>query len=348
MKRDYQKFKPELNLSELAFRLRWSAAAERAATHPHEIAEQDIDGLTVLHWVCCNHPPLRLLRAFAEQTVHFQRAACLQDVNGMTPLLCACACQAPTTVIAFLARACPAAVSILDAEGWSVLHYVASLGKGQYERVRFLSSTLLKLSPGLATMRDHGRRTPLQSLCSQYSRELRRLYHRYHENPEMNEEMHKLWSVILMLVNGMSNSVNKSIVRRLLEVPDCPEELAMMSVRIEARDLDTPDENGNTALHLALEAKAELFASFMLDEKPTISARNSHNETPLCVARRQFDGWRKIHLDLLEAFPEAVPSSQMNVVLYPFLLERIDGCHNTIFRLLKETPCLFGNSAGHR
>eukprot|EP00428_Durinskia_dybowskii_P087508 CAMPEP_0170439688 /NCGR_PEP_ID=MMETSP0117_2-20130122/45921_1 /TAXON_ID=400756 /ORGANISM="Durinskia baltica, Strain CSIRO CS-38" /LENGTH=79 /DNA_ID=CAMNT_0010700033 /DNA_START=32 /DNA_END=268 /DNA_ORIENTATION=- len=79
MKRDYQQYKPELNLSELAFRLRWSAAAERASTHPHEIAEQDIDGLTVLHWVCCNHPPLRLLRAFAEQTEHFQRAACLQD-----------------------------------------------------------------------------------------------------------------------------------------------------------------------------------------------------------------------------------------------------------------------------
>lgn len=343
MIRDCGKNKKELNLSELALRLRWSAATERAATHPHEIAEQDIDGLTVLHWVCCNHPPLRLLRAFAEQTEHFQRAACMQDVNGMTPLLCACACHAPTSVIAFLARACPASISILDAEGWSVLHYVASLGKGQYERVRFLSSVLLQLKPELATMRDQRRQTPLQSLCSQYSRELRRLYHRYHDNPEMNEEMHKLWSVILMLVNGMSNSVNKSIVRRLLEVPDCPEELAMMSVRIEAGDLDTPDENGNTALHLALEAKAELFASFMLDENPTISARNSHNETPLCVARRQFDGWRKIHLDLLEAFPEAVPSSEMSVVLYPFLFERIDSCHNTIFRLLKESPSLFGD-----
>jgi ankyrin repeat protein len=333
----------DLNLSELALRLRWHAAAERAVTHPHEISEQDMDGLTVLHWVCCNQPPLRLLRAFAAQETYFQEAACKRDANGMTPLLCACACHASTSVIAFLAQTCIKSVSILDQDGWSVLHYVTTLGKGQYERVVFLSTMLFQLRPELVLIRDQRRRTPLQSLCDQYSRELRSLYHGYHESPEMNEEMRKLWSVVEMLVNGMSNSGSKSIVRRLLEISDCPEELAMLSVRMESDKLDTPDEKGNTALHLALEAKAESFASFMLEESPTISARNLDYETPLCVARRKFDGWRKIHLDLLEGFPEAIPSSDMSENLYPALLERIDGCHNTIFRLLKESPTLLGN-----
>lgn len=332
----------DLNLHELALRLRWSAAAERAATHPHELAEQDMDGLTVLHWVCCNHPPLRLLRAFAEQGKHFQEAACKRDANGMTPLLCACASHAPVNVIAFLARACPNSVSLLDHDGWSALHYVASLGKGHFERVTILSSVFLKINPELASIRDQSRRTPLQSLCDQYSPELRSLYQGYHDSPEMTEEMHKLWSVVEMLVNEMTNSVNTSILRRLLEVPDCPEEVAMISVRMESRQLELPDENGNTALHLALEAKAECMAGYMILEKNGIAAtRNFDNETPLCVARRRFDRWRQIHLDLLEGFPEAVPSSGMSESLYPALFERVDGCHNTIFRLLKESPSLF-------
>lgn len=340
----FEEYSNDLSLSELALRLRWHAAAERAVSHPHEIAEQDRDGLTVLHWVCCNNPPLGLLRAFAEQKTHFQEAACKRDANGMTPLLCACACHAPTNVITFLAQECPKSVCILDQDGWSALHYVMTLGKGQYERARFLSRMLLQLRPELVSIRDEKLRTPLQSLCDQYSPELHSLYHCYYQCPEMDEEMQKLWSVVELLVNEMSNSVSKSLVSRLLEIPDCPQELAMVSVRMESDKLDSRDEKGNTALHLALEAKAELFASFMLDERPTISARNMANETPLCVARRRFDGWRKIHLDLIEAFPEAIPSSGMSDALYPSLFERIDGCHNTIFRLLIESPTLLAGT----
>jgi len=260
----------------------------------------------------------------------------------MTPLLCACASHAPTNVITFLAKACPDSVSILDEDGWSVLHYITSLGKGHFERVRILSSLLLRIRPELASIRDELWRTPLQSLCDRYSPELRALYLAYHDSPEMNEKMLKLWSVVELLVNEMTNSVNASIIRRLLDVPDCPEEVAMISVRMEAKELHKLDEKGNTVLHLTLEAKAESLAGFMiLEENPTFSARNFDNETPLCVARRSFEAWRQIHLGLLEGFPEAVPSSGMSASLYPALFERLDGCQNTIFRLLRESPSLF-------
>jgi ankyrin repeat protein len=329
----------DLNLIELALRLRWSTAAARASRNPKEIEQQDDDGLTVLHWACCNHPPLRFLRELRVQEDFFSRAASIRDMNGMTPLLCACACQASTEIILLLIEACPESALLTDNEGWTALHYLACSSQtmeGTLEHVKFLSKKLLSLYPTLASARDSRQLTPLQALCDTYQRELKRFY--YSTNPVLEGEILVLWDIIHTLVHSSADS-SASMLHRLVSLPQCPIELVMVASRINPVQLIQQDSNGDTPLHLTVASGSHFLSIFLLQKDPTAAGlRNDKGETPLCVARRTLGSWATIHGLLLHAHASAIELIDLHDALYPTILGRTTDCVTTTFEIVRANP----------
>jgi ankyrin repeat protein len=331
-----------LNLLELALRLHWSSAAARSSLFPEEIEEQDEDGLNVLHWACCNMPPIRFLQELRVQDEFFERAACTKDAGGMTPLLCACACRASPEVISYLIDACPESVALCDNEEWTALHYLTCCYKnweGTLQDLNVLSKKLLSIHPNLAIARNASQRTPLQTLCDTYQLELQNYY--YGANSKVEGEVLVLWEIIRTFVKQQSLDSTASILHGLMCFPQCPVELLMVASRIHPELLYHRDARGNTPLHLAVAAKFDLLTIFLSQKGPAAAGmRNDKGETPFCIARKTYEQWSKVHGFLLGANPASIGLAELKHSLYPELFSRTTDSANTIFELLRTNPTL--------
>jgi ankyrin repeat protein len=221
----------ELDILDLALRLRWSSVAARAEESLEEIASIDQDGLNVLHWACCNHPSLEIFESILQvrrgdshshssesdhqgpcqnkttsNAVHI--ASCEKDSNGMTPLLCACACQAPVPMIAALVNACTESLVITDNDGWTALHYVCCRAKTRdnavqlaHAKAEIILATSTSPSASLALTRDVFGRTPLSILCSLFEVELRSTYlFRGYACASSGGHLADLWKLACLLI----------------------------------------------------------------------------------------------------------------------------------------------------
>jgi ankyrin repeat protein len=317
----------DLTVIELALRLRWRSVVERAQLYPHELAEQDEDGLTLLHWACCNPPPLWVFEALlllpqeeenssniyspnSNSNHHsnnhhshhlrllepMRQAACTKDFNSMTPLHCACACQAPVPIVALLIQACPDCVEICDQDGWTPLHFLTvSVRKeeGVLRYIHELARTLLADHPTLASAQDSSGRTVLEMLCVMYQVELHRFYYfattqQGDLHPKMNDSLKLFWDVVCLLVDShlppcplevtaagaaaiddedttaTSSLRSSSILHRLVSFPQCPVELLMCTCRQNPELLTRQDSAGNTPLHLAVHLNAHALERFLV------------------------------------------------------------------------------------
>lgn len=286
----------DMDLLELALRLRWSSVVVRANQNPDDIAAQDADGLTVLHWACCNPPPLAIVRALLYHTTPAQRACVTLDYNGMTPLLCACACGAPTEMIAALVEVCPDSAILADADGWTALHYVCYRsnrtgvvtedGAGSFSNDSIQTAfrkalVLLRAHPSLASRMDSMGGTPLDLLCSMYELELQNAYLFLDaitlglpfSNASSSLNAKHLWNLLKLLVETYHSCSQNSPHSRLpLEI-----------------DATTPNTTTLTILHKILslphDAPASLLLLFAYGQQPELTmVPDQDGNTPLHLA----------------------------------------------------------------
>ena len=332
----------ELTVLELALRLRWNSVVARATSCPEEISVQDEDGLTVLHWACCNPPPIHIFEALLLHIDQVRQAACTKDMNSMTPLHCACACQAPVPVISLLIEACPDCVEICDEDGWTPLHFLTvSVRKeeGVLRYIHALAQALLADHPILASAQDSSGRTVLEILCVMYQVELHRFY--LNGDLKMNDPLKLFWDVVCLLVDSRSPpNPTSTMMHRLVSFPQCPVELLMCTCRRNPELLLRQDGDGNTPLHLAVNLKAHALERFLVRATEPVSSklRNQQGELPFDVAIRVHKSWTPTHLLLLEANPNALETLNIDDVLYPRILVRTNEC--TVFQILRARPNL--------
>jgi hypothetical protein len=339
---DINMVEADLNLLELALRLRWSSAAARAAKYPDEIAEQDQDGLTILHWACCNPPPFSLFRALMAHEGPIRRAACVKDMNGMTPLMCACACRAPLRIILLLIESCPKCVLLSDSDGWTALHFLTCTARNEPGRLRYilsLAQKILVVHPMLAASTDSSGRTPIMTLYEMYEVEL--LCFNHHGG--VDEEFEVFWDLIRLFLDSLMppKHAGSPMLHRLVQVPNCPTELVMAVSSMCPESLLLQDSSGNTPLHLAVVQKSPSLEDFLVHREPgAATLRNTDGETPFTLATKVYGDWRTIHSKLLEADPSSLETMALDDSLYADILGQIAGCANTLFHILRGKPSL--------
>jgi hypothetical protein len=332
----------DLNLLELALRLRWSSAVARAARYPDEIAEQDQDGLTILHWACCNSPPFSLFRGLMAHEGPIRRAACVKDMNGMTPLLCACACRAPLQVILLLIETCPECVLLSDSDGWTALHVLACTARREPGRLRYiitLAQKILAVHPMLVASIDSCGRTPIITLYEMYEVEILCFNH----HGAMDEEFETFWDLIRMFMDSLMppKPEGSPVIHRLVRVPHCPTELIMAVSRMWPESRLYQDSSGNTPLHLAVIQKSPALEEFLVHREPgAVTLRNTDGDTPFTLATKVYGDWRTIHSKLLEVDPSSLEAMALDDSLYADILGQTAGCANTMFHILRGKPSL--------
>jgi hypothetical protein len=103
----------------------WTIVMERIRTHPHEIRIQGkMGGQTPLHAACLRYPPLHIVQ---EMIHRYPEGALVQNFNGETPLHLA-SFSASEEVQEYLAKCCPASISLQDQYGDTPMHFAARSG----------------------------------------------------------------------------------------------------------------------------------------------------------------------------------------------------------------------------
>jgi ankyrin repeat protein len=341
----------DLSLPELALRLRWSSAVVRAAKNPEEIAEQDEDGLTALHWACCNPPPVWVFRALLEHQEPFLQAACTKDMNGMTPLQCACACRAPVEVISLLVQACPECVKISDYDFWTPLHFIVSCVRKEELVLRYVhkvSEILLATMPRLASAEDSRGNTALRSLCEFFEAELGNFC--YDADQDEARHMDLFWAIVTLHLDALvPPSPCSSILHRMVRATcsHCPLKLLICTVKEYPHFLLHQDSSGNTPLHLAVLHKSYVLHLVRLDPAAATAAanlRNRNGQTPFALANKTSEHWTEAHSILLEACPSVLETLALDDALYADILGHATEQADTIFAILREKPSLVASN----
>jgi hypothetical protein len=248
-----------------------------------------------------------------------------------------------TKILSFLIEACPESVLLTNNEGRTALHYIACSSQtveGALEHIRILLKTLLTLFPTLASAQDSRQLTPLQAVCDTYQRELKRIY--YSANPVLEGNLLVLWDIMHTLVHS-SADLSTSMLYRLVSLLQCPNELVMVTSRINPVQLIQQDTNGDTPtpLYLTIVSGSHYLSIFLLEKDPTTAGLcNNKGKTPLCVVRRTFGSWNTIHGLLLCAHPSAIKLIDLHYALYPTILGRTTDCVTTIIEIVRANPAL--------
>jgi len=339
----------ELDLIELALRLRWSSVAARATLIPEEIVMQDQDGLNVLHWACCNPPPLAAFQALLRRPQAIKQAACAKDNNGMTPLLCACASQAPVDMISALVEVCPECVPLTDSHGWTALFYVCCRAKQEDDALRIAirkAKILLHANSSLALHKDSFGATALSILCGLFEMELQGAYFMLTNIPSEGSSIllhfDDLWTLLRLIVESTETPASEStILHKVVSFPSCPHELLMFAYSRHSDMALQQDSNGNTPLHLAVQQESLHNGSFLAqNERRAAKVRNKKGETPLLMATQRFQYFNSLICYLLYADTKPLESLRIPDQYYPFLLERVKDDPSVIFGVLKSRPSL--------
>ena len=345
---------------DLAYRHRWSALIARGFSHPHEIALQDDDGLTVLHWACFNEPTLRVIQAL----IHYdptKSVGCIQDEQGMTPLHCACSCLAGVEVISALVTLCPASLSIADYNGWNCLHhlyvkihdvltreYMTLIGSTIISRTREAVNTILMMAhylvefdatKSISTKKDSEGCTPMMILGE------------YLQHPQIMEDeaLRKLALRLVVASLGISNcNMEANLVHEMIGMGECPLQIANLIITEFPGMIRKRDHLGKTPLHVAAERNPNCPHSLdiirRLVETYPEAAQVRDNVGRLSLERAIESGrtWKNGVREIVDAYPPSVSCVNVDIRFIPVLFANMgeDNVPNTVFDILRATPDL--------
>lgn len=337
-------------LLDLAVRGRWSALAERAETHPDELARVGEDG-TVFHVSCANDAPSRVLQALLFQdkmrTLRgYSRAVLIPDNNGITPLMIACQRAWSKEHVELLVKSAPELIPLTDSDGWNALHYTCHnsrhLAFGAII-LSFLLSRVQAQNRELALQSDaSGENTPLSLACETVPPGDSILDAQRGHNPEL-----PLFFVRKMIHLILPQDMQSwPYVSKILSIPEIP--LAFVETMLLTQpesSLLKMDNDGNTPLHFAVSRPWETgLVKLIVKACPSAATvRNSDGLLPLQLALATSNQhWDEDFYALVDANPASLEALELDDAIYPYVLARIN--NNTgadaVFRMLQSKPTL--------
>lgn len=320
------------------------------------------EGLNVLHWACCNPPPLSVFGALIRHRPQARVAATTVDGNGMTPLLCASVCGAPVEMIRMLLEICPESLDVTDRDMWTALHYVAYRSRrgGAGSVVPAISKVrlLLDVDPLIAHKVDSRGQTALDMLCALFCREMQGDPHGVSWQNNTSDDVMKLFSLLVSSMYRSNNSSSSSsaqptagsnFAHKIITV-GAPFLLLWCLVLREPELMLETDSRGNTPLHLAVEMSSDLnFGVFLAKAQPRAARlASSLGETPFMVAVRRFGSFNDLIRQLICADATPLESLGLADPCYPKLFEHVNDDPQAIFGILKSRPTLARGRGGSK
>jgi hypothetical protein len=228
-----------------------------------------------------------------------KRAARMQDATGMTPLLCACACQASLEIISLLVEVVPECIHIYDHDGWTPLHYICSQVRGGADDFQRLDNhngdvssqnwaysmvvvqRLLQCDPCLALVQDCYQRSSIKLLCGLYEVEFHSFYflHARSRQEGQNSTLQQQEQQLLLAIDNTSDRLTLDLVGGLWR---------LLQVMIDAAFSHDPIRRDATILHRIVaipNATVDLLMFALALYSPNLALQqDAHGNTPLHVA----------------------------------------------------------------
>jgi len=344
-------------LLDLVVRGRWSALVSRAETHPEELAEiGDEDGMTVFHWMCANDAPPRTLRALLLRDElralrGHDRAVLIPDLNGITPLMSACARGSSKEHVKLLVESAPESIPLVDNDGWTALHFLCHnvrIKRVFGEQVLpILFSRTEAENRELAFLRDiAGNNTPLSLACDAFGVTEALLRERHPTRTSVGHDPVFCLAFVNSFLDLLHPPEHKSwpFMTRLLGFPGIPMVFVDVALLFHcgAKLLEVNDD-GDSPLHVVVSRSWETgLVKRVVDACPcAASLRNRRGLLPLQVALTTSNQhWNEDFSALVEAYPASLEVVELNDSIYPHILERMNRQPASVFGILKSKPTL--------
>jgi len=307
-------------------------------SYPYEL-DLEHEGLSPLHWACCNDPPENVLRVLLSKD--FRRRALEADSKGMTPLLLLLSCSSTFhlgCIQAFIHYA-PECISMPDRAGRTVLHYVCISWKQWSEQQMDpkdlqIFSVLLRIDKTLAVRVSKKGEKAFDNLWLSYS------------SSEEQSTKHDFWKASVRFLDACCpEKLCGSFLHQLVSYIDCPTEVLDLAIRRNPQFVRATDCSGNTVLHRAvLRQQNSSILSMLLRHDSTLTGR-FNLEGKLAIQLAPF--WSASLDILLQYHPQTILITKISDSYYPYIFAKIKR-QETFFRLLQSNPILCSYSRNNK
>lgn len=340
---------------ELILRSRWASVERRVQLYPREL-ELEKDGLTCLHWLCCNLPPVSTLRIVLEQDRQFfgpQKAvASRKDTSqeGNTALLLLFSIHEGPIPVSYIQAFCeyaPECLTVTDYFRRTPLHLLCGRGvEHQPPSNAQIARLLLQTAPQLATMTNNEGQTALDRLWTSCGS----------VDGDANQSiLGYFWHIVRLVLQAAPNQKSKSgsLLHQLVAYPLCRGVLLDYAIDWHPEHIVKVDDDGNTPLHILLLLSRDVSNRSHDMRDPTELAFVLIRRCPFMVHQRNKDGelplhlsfslpWSKIHEALIQELASALEASSLPETFYPSLLAQTKQ-PRTIYSILQTKPNLMMN-----
>jgi len=322
--------KDGLSLLELIWRQRWPSVERRLRNCPVEL-DLEYEGLSPLHWACCNDPPEKVLRALLSKDS--RRHALEADSKGMTPLLLLLHCSSSFNLgllQAFIVHA-PECISMEDSAGQTVLHYICLSWKEwseqQMDSEAFqIFSMLLTVDKTLSGRTTAEGETAFDYLWSS------------HSSSDEHSKSNDFWKVSAFFLDACCpETKGGSFLHQLVSYIHCPTKVLDLMIQKNPEFLRATDGSGNTVLHRAVLRKQNLSIILILLRHDSTLAGYFNLDSKLAI--QLSPSWDTSLELLLQYHPQTLDITKIFDSYYPYIFTKLKQ-HETLFKILKINPSL--------
>jgi len=362
---------PDPELFDLAHKGSWAALIERAVAQPQEAIWRDRCGNTSLHLACRRDPPVDVIVALLRAN---RLAASMQTIDWMTPLHLACYCGSSIDVVRLLIEANRDAVTSIDRRGRTPLHCAAA-GYRTPDKAEIIK-LLLEIEPSNCRVSDDRGRTPLYLMLDDYAEEIHEQIRTMKSNDNENMrasngdtditeeymgELDQCWNCVQLLLKAayhgtvadpLPNGEQFRIVHACIGVPGCPPYFIHLALHLWPEQVKAKDRYGNFPLHIAAACPRPIKSDtyYVIEAILTMypeAARfpGYRGALPLKLAIESRKSWNPDVKVILEAYPAALATIDLNIQHYPDILEMISRrtTLNILYRVLLSKPEILCN-----
>jgi hypothetical protein len=366
----------------------WPALAHRCRTHPWEASSSLVNqnGDTALHWAVFGNPPLYVVEALLGACPDLVN---VPNATKQLPLHVACCYRSSPEVLQALIEINPANLVVRNGLGFYPLHilcdcgclpaclkivltYDEAIGTLREKEYTFDRTPLYILNQRknlamfghqvemLRRLRQHQRdaiRHGNWTECDQ-----RKLDVELTEYVEM-----EFWCKARMLIMADYKNIARQsftdqsrTVQACLIIDECPPSLVEYAILAHSEELVIPDSHGNLPLHYACAASVGrketqwLVVEILNANVQAARIPDKRRRLPLEIFVNKSTErnliWSEALKRLILAHPAAIEYLQVDVLLYPRILDRLSCKRDTlseIFELIRASPGLFSNFANH-
>ncbi|GFH46166.1 hypothetical protein CTEN210_02640 [Chaetoceros tenuissimus] len=329
---------------------------------PEEVLlHQDRKGYTPLHHCCISGKDVVYFEELIEMSG--QESILIKDYQRRNVMHLAIIHGLGIQHLQLLADTCPRSLNMEDARGYFPLHYACCYPSISPHLLQFL----VQRNQRVCRIKTNNGSNCLQLLYTAYREDLES-DERFQDDFELatvnerqafSEEILECWQKVVILIAGNSLKSmpcdsftapvhpTSSILLDMIQLDLCPYIFVRLALLLNTEIVREQDKHGNLPLHFAIgkpvsrrcEANYSKIIDLLVDTYPdACRIKNYADKYPLHLAIEREKKWNLGIKKVLEVFPTAIHSLDLDVRLFPFLLAKLDK-HN-MFKILSTSNSL--------